>query len=138
MASSSTGTAARLPTSRTSTSTRQRPTAWAHWLTRRRAHARNVAFETNGGSYFEDAGFAKLRELSVSFVLPKTLTQSLFSSLTQDVRLEISGRNLHTWTGYSGYDPEVSNFSNQNIGRFQDVTPYPPSRSFFVSLSTNF
>ena len=64
--------------------------------------------------------------------------QSAFSSMAQDVRLEFSGRNLKTWTDYTGYDPEVSNFSNQNIGRFQDVTPYPPSRSFFVSLSANF
>jgi hypothetical protein len=50
----------------------------------------------------------------------------------------VSGRNLKTWTPYTGYDPEVSNFSNQNIGRFQDVTPYPPSRSLFVSISANF
>jgi TonB-dependent starch-binding outer membrane protein SusC len=91
-----------------------------------------------GASYLEDAGFLKLREISVSYTIPKTVTQSLFSSFTQDVRLEISGRNLKTWTPYTGYDPEVSNFSNQNIGRFQDVTPYPPSRSVFFSLSTNF
>jgi len=102
------------------------------------AHARNVAFLTQGASYFEKAGFLKLREISVSYTLPRTLTQGIFSSLTQDVRLEVSGRNLKTWTPYTGYDPEVSNFSNQNIGRFQDVTPYPPSRSVFISLSTTF
>jgi TonB-dependent starch-binding outer membrane protein SusC len=50
----------------------------------------------------------------------------------------VSGRNLLTSTKYTGYDPEVSNFSNQNVGRFQDVTPYPSSRSFFFSLSANF
>jgi TonB-linked SusC/RagA family outer membrane protein len=103
-----------------------------------KSHARNIAVNTNGASYLEDAGFVKLREISVSFLLPHHLTQSLFSTLTQDVRLELSGRNLKTWTPYTGYDPEVSNFSNQNIGRFQDVTPYPPSRSFFVSVSANF
>jgi hypothetical protein len=74
----------------------------------------------------------------VSYTIPSRLTQSVFPSLTQDVRLEISGRNLKTWTNYTGYDPEVSNFSNQTIGRYQDVTPYPPSRSIFVSLSANF
>jgi len=103
------------------------------------SHARNVAYVTNGYSvYLEDAGFVKLREVSVSYTLPTAVTRSLFSSVTQDVRLEVSGRNLKTWTKYTGYDPEVSNFSNQNIGRFQDVTPYPPSRSIFVSLSANF
>jgi TonB-linked SusC/RagA family outer membrane protein len=100
--------------------------------------ARNIAVNTNGASYLEDAGFVKLREISLSFALPKNITQQLFSTLTQEVRLELSGRNLKTWTPYTGYDPEVSNFSNQNIGRFQDVTPYPPSRSFFVSVTANF
>jgi TonB-linked SusC/RagA family outer membrane protein len=99
--------------------------------------ARNASF-ANGGSYLESASFAKLRELSVSYTIPSRLTQSVFPSLTQDVRLEVSGRNLKTWTNYTGYDPEVSNFSNQTIGRYQDVTPYPPSRSIFVSLSANF
>jgi TonB-dependent starch-binding outer membrane protein SusC len=99
--------------------------------------ARNKSF-ANGGSYLESASFAKIREISVSYTIPSRLTQSVFPSLTQDVRLEVSGRNLKTWTNYTGYDPEVSNFSNQTIGRFQDVTPYPPSRSIFVSLSANF
>ncbi len=102
------------------------------------AHARNTYVNTMGGTYLENAGFLKLREISVSYTLPRSITQSIFSSVTQDVRLEVSGRNLKTWTPYTGYDPEVSNFSNQNIGRFQDVTPYPPSRSVFVSLSANF
>ena len=100
--------------------------------------ARITRNATLGTSYLEDAGFLKLREISVSYTLPRSLTQSIFSSLTQDIRVELSGRNLKTWTPYTGYDPEVSNFSNQNIGRFQDVTPYPPSRSFFVSVSANF
>jgi TonB-linked SusC/RagA family outer membrane protein len=102
------------------------------------AHARYTNYVVNGASYLEDAGFVKLREISVSYLIPKTLTQTALGSLAQDVRLEVSGRNLKTWTKYTGYDPEVSNFSNQNIGRFQDVTPYPPSRSIFVSLSANF
>jgi TonB-dependent starch-binding outer membrane protein SusC len=62
----------------------------------------------------------------------------VFGSKAQDVRLEFAGRNLYTWAPYTGYDPEVSNFGNQNIGRFQDVTPYPPSRSFFFSIAANF
>jgi TonB-dependent starch-binding outer membrane protein SusC len=102
------------------------------------SHARLKIYNASGAPYVEDAGFVKLREISLSFTLPRSLTQTLFSTLTQDIRLELSGRNLKTWTPYTGYDPEVSNFSNQNIGRFQDVTPYPPSRSFFVSVSANF
>lgn len=88
--------------------------------------------------YAEPSGFLKLREISVSYELPKSVTSSVLMGAAQSLRLELSGRNLKTWTKYTGYDPEVSNFSNQNVGRFQDVTPYPPSRSFFFSLVANF
>ncbi len=98
---------------------------------------RIYGFRRLGTSYLEDAGFLKLREVALSYTLPRALVNG-FSSIAQDVRIELSGRNLKTWTPYTGYDPEVSNFSNQAIGRLQDVTPFPPSRSFFLSLSANF
>jgi len=87
--------------------------------------------------YIEPAGFVKFRELTLSYLIPKALTQS-WASGASNVRLSVSGRNLWTWSKYGGYDPEVSNFSDQNIGRFQDVTPYPPARSVFLSISANF
>lgn len=95
-------------------------------------------FIAGRGTYLEDAGFVKIREVSLSYQLPKVWAGRAFGGLTEDVRLEVSGRNLKTWTDYTGYDPEVSNFGNQNIGRFQDVTPYPPSRSVFFSVSANY
>jgi TonB-linked SusC/RagA family outer membrane protein len=88
-------------------------------------------------AYLEDAGFIKLRELAASYALPDALTSHLFSS-ARTVRFEVSGRNLKTWTNYSGLDPEVSNFGNTNVNRFNDVTPYPPSRSWFFSISADF
>ena len=88
--------------------------------------------------YFERATFLKLRELNLAYTVPTRFVRTALGSRVQDLRLEFSGRNLYTWSPYTGFDPEVSNFSNQNIGRFQDVTPYPPARSFFLSVATNF
>ena len=88
-------------------------------------------------AWLEDATFVKLRELSLSYALPNSLTSHLFSS-ARAVRLEIAGRNLYTWTPYTGLDPEVSNFGNSATNRFSDVTPYPPSRSWFFSVSADF
>ncbi|GAC1651775.1 MAG: TonB-dependent receptor [Gemmatimonadaceae bacterium] len=102
------------------------------------SRARLRRFQQGYGVYLEDGGFVKLREISLSYRVPQALGNSLFGSRANDVKLEVSARNLRTWTKYTGYDPEVSNFSNQNISRFQDVTPYPPSRSVFFSVSTNF
>ncbi|AHG90200.1 TonB-dependent outer membrane protein, SusC/RagA [Gemmatirosa kalamazoonensis] len=102
------------------------------------SQARLAAFSTGAGVYLEKATFLKLREINLSYGIPTSVARRVFGSSAQDVRLEFAGRNLYTWAPYTGYDPEVSNFGNQNIGRFQDVTPYPPSRSFFFAISANF
>jgi hypothetical protein len=101
-------------------------------------NARVTAFRAGKAVYVEDAGFVKLRELTFSYELPTALTSKLFNGRAQSARVEFSGRNLLTWTDYTGLDPEVSNFSNVALGRIQDVTPYPPSRSFFFSINANF
>jgi len=95
------------------------------------------AWNAGKGVYVQPAGFVKLRELTLSYRLPASATRMLFSN-GKDVRFEVAGRNLLTSTKYKGYDPEVSNFSNQALGRFQDVTPYPPSRSVFFSITASF
>ena len=88
--------------------------------------------------YIQDASFVKLREVTLSYQVPETLVRSVFGGRVTDVRAELSGRNLVTWTPYKGLDPEVSNFGNQNINRGQDLAPYPPSRSYFFTLAVNF
>jgi TonB-linked SusC/RagA family outer membrane protein len=97
-----------------------------------------VDFLQNGrGVYVENSGFVKIREITLSYTVPQSFANSFLRG-GRDVRLEVSGRNLKTWTKYTGLDPEVSNFGNVAVGRIQDVTPYPPSRSFFFSIATDF
>jgi TonB-linked SusC/RagA family outer membrane protein len=102
------------------------------------SNARYTAFRSGKAVYVEDAGFMKLRELTVSYQLPNMLTRRLFNGRAEQARVEFSGRNLKTWTNYTGLDPEVSNFSNVALGRIQDVTPYPPTRSFFFGINATF
>ncbi len=89
-------------------------------------------------AFLERGSFAKLREVTLSYSLNKTLTNTLFRGAARDVRLEVSGRNLKTWTPYRGLDPEVSNFGNAPLNRLWDLAPYPPSRQFFFSVDANF
>jgi TonB-linked SusC/RagA family outer membrane protein len=53
--------------------------------------------------FIEDGNFVRLREISVSYTLPDAWGQRIGAGRTH---LTLSGRNLHTWTGYSGLDPE--------------------------------
>lgn len=87
--------------------------------------------------YVEDAGFVKLREVTLSYQLPSSMVSRLGRGV-RTAQLSVSGRNLLTFTNYTGLDPEVSNFGNQPIARNIDVAPFPPSRSFWLSLSLGF
>ncbi|HEU4566171.1 MAG TPA: SusC/RagA family TonB-linked outer membrane protein [Gemmatimonadaceae bacterium] len=88
--------------------------------------------------YVYDASFVKLREVTLSYELPATVSSMLSFGTAKSMRLEFSGRNLKTWTDYPGLDPEVSNFGSQQISRFIDLAPFPPSRSFFFTLDLGF
>jgi len=88
--------------------------------------------------YVQSASFLKLREVTLSYQLPKQWATRAFGGRANGATLELSGRNLMTWTKYEGLDPEVSNFGNQNVARNQDVAPFPPSRSFFFTVNVNF
>jgi TonB-dependent starch-binding outer membrane protein SusC len=87
--------------------------------------------------YVEDGSFVKLRELTLSYDVPEQIVGRLWNQ-ARSVQLSVSGRNLITWTDYTGLDPEVSNFGNQNIARQIDVAPFPPSRSFWFGVQVGF
>jgi len=85
--------------------------------------------------YIEDATFLKLREVSLGAQVP---TQFLGPLNARSLRVGLTGRNLHTWTGYSGLDPEVGNFGATAIRNNLDIAPYPPSRSIYLDISVGF
>jgi outer membrane receptor protein involved in Fe transport len=88
--------------------------------------------------YIEDATYLKLREITIGYDLPESLLGSIFGGTIGGARISLSGRNLLTFTDYSGLDPEVSNFGNQPIARNIDVAPFPPSRSLWLNFDVRF
>ncbi len=98
--------------------------------------ARLMRQEQFANVYVEDASFLKLREIELYYNLPASVVSVL--GPMRNARISVAARNLLTITDYSGLDPEVSNFGNQPIARNIDVAPYPPSRSFWLSLTAGF
>ena len=78
----------------------------------------------------------KLREITLTWQVPARWARAI--PRASSVQVSASGRNLRTWSPYWGLDPEVSNFGNQNISRFVDLTIYPPSKSLFLSVDVGF
>ena len=66
--------------------------------------------------FVEDASYVKLRELSLSYTLDQAVLGKLgLSRYTRGVKLALIGRNLHTWTNYSGFDPDVTSGGDFNF-----------------------
>ncbi len=103
-----------------------------------KARVERLEVDLHADAYIEDASFLKVREISLGYDLPKSLFQGNVLKVVRHAKLTVSGRNLATLTGYSGLDPEVSNFGNQAIARNVDLAPYPPSRSFWGSIEVGF
>jgi TonB-dependent starch-binding outer membrane protein SusC len=91
----------------------------------------------NAGQYIESGSYLKLREITVTYPIPARFTQRILPG-SHDARLSFSGRNLKTWTNYWSFDPEVNNFGNQNVVRFVDLAPFPPTRSFLFGIDIGY
>lgn len=93
--------------------------------------------QNNSNNFIQDASYVRLREVSLYYTLP----QNVFSSLNlgvEKVRVGVSANNVLTFTPYTGYDPEVSNFGNRPVGGNVDVGPYPNAKRLFFHLSVDF
>jgi TonB-linked SusC/RagA family outer membrane protein len=99
---------------------------------------RFAAFQAGLTPWVEPATYLKVRELTLSYDLPSWLVNRFGMVHLASARLQVSGRNLFAIYKYTGLDPETSNFGNSNIARSQEVTPYPPARSVFVTLDLGF
>ncbi|MCY3547199.1 MAG: SusC/RagA family TonB-linked outer membrane protein [Gemmatimonadetes bacterium] len=101
-------------------------------------------YNTNAmnGWFVEEGTFVKLRELSVRYSLSPDWVDSIFQGRVTGAEINLIGRNLLTWTDYTGYDPEVGQSGNSSggsdaIGRVDDYQ-YPNFRTLTASLQLIF
>jgi TonB-linked SusC/RagA family outer membrane protein len=57
----------------------------------------------NAAGFMFSGSYARLRELSLSYTLPRGVNRILRASRSE---VTVVARNLKTWTGYPGWDPE--------------------------------
>ncbi len=84
--------------------------------------------------FIEDGTYVKLRELSIYYTFyPKKMGISLVKS----IKLGVVGRNLYTFTKYTGYDPEVASTGDLTTFAF-DNFGYPNFRTISASIKIQF
>jgi hypothetical protein len=84
----------------------------------------------------EDASYAKLREVSLTYQIGRVRGWG-------DWTVGLVGRNLLTFTKYSGYDPETgatggNNQTGSGLINQVDAFGFPTLRTYTLSLSTRF
>ena len=83
----------------------------------------------------ENASYVKLREVSLGYRIGKIGGQG-------DWTVSLIGRNLNTWTGYRGYDPEdggsATGVSGSAALNAIDDYGFPNVRSVTFQLSSSF
>ncbi len=91
-------------------------------------------YQGAAGVFVEPADFTRLREVAVTFTAPPGLTSLVGAD---GLRLTLAGRNLATWTDYTGLDPEL-NFAGQANFSTADFLTQPPLRYFTARVSVDF
>ena len=84
---------------------------------------------------FDEPGwFIKMRELSLTLFAPDGWARAMRASR---VSLTLAGRNLWTITDYSGVDPEVNAFGQDNFST-SDFESQPQVRYWTARLNLSF
>jgi TonB-dependent starch-binding outer membrane protein SusC len=85
--------------------------------------------------YVEDGSFVKLREISLAYPIESDWVHKLGANR---MTVRVAGRNLYTWTKYSGLDPEINLFSNNTVARGVDFATTPIPRTFLFGVDFTF
>lgn len=93
--------------------------------------------------YIEKADYVKLRDVSLTFTMPSAWAQRL---RMETASIGVAGKNLALWTDYSGLDPEVNAYSNNqlrgsgNAAQFvrADAYSWPMVRRFTIQLNATY
>lgn len=66
----------------------------------------NYRFTEEDTRLIEDASFIRLKNVMISYTLPQSVIKQV--GFFKDIRISATGRNLLTFTKYTGLDPEVN------------------------------
>jgi hypothetical protein len=108
--------------------------------TRENAHlVSTISFPPSTGNtlsrYVEDGSYIRLKNIMLTYNLPASLIHKIRFN---DASVYVSAMNLVTLTRYTGYDPEVSSFTDNDAQIGSDYNNYPSSRTFNVGLKLSF
>lgn len=104
-----------------------------------RAVTGNPGQNTRPSSRFiEDGSFLRLQNVQLGYNFSSTLAKKISA---QRVRVYVSGQNLHTFTKYKGFNPEIGKLtegSRSSLTKGIDFAMYPLPRTFEAGIQVDF
>jgi TonB-linked SusC/RagA family outer membrane protein len=85
--------------------------------------------------YVEDGSYLRIRNLTLGYTLPQALAQTLRISR---LRVYASAQNLHTFTRYKGFDPEVGPYRGNSLQNGVNNGTYPVARVLLAGVNVSF
>ncbi|OCX53740.1 SusC/RagA family TonB-linked outer membrane protein [Mucilaginibacter sp. PPCGB 2223] len=110
---------------------RNTPAAIGYWTPTNGSQEFQALSYTNprGYGYPRDASYTRIKDVTLSYVFPqRILDKAKISGLT----IYLSGRNLHTFTKWIGWDPE-DNYDTRGSGDY--VNNYPQTRTIVLGAN---
>jgi TonB-linked SusC/RagA family outer membrane protein len=83
----------------------------------------------------EDGSYLRIKDVTLSYDFPVALMRKMSCSTLQ---IYVSAKNVYTFTHYSGYDPEVNRFGQDNLSMGADYGSYPIPKLYVLGLKINF
>jgi len=83
--------------------------------------------------FIEKGDFFRLKNLTVGYTIPSNITDKIGLSR---LRFYVTGQNVFTITGYSGYDPELGITDGNQIN--VDFAQYPQARTYLLGANIGF
>ena len=88
----------------------------------------------NSTRWLENGDYLRLKNVQIGYTFPKTLLA--WAPSLGSVRVYATGRNVVTWTKYSGFDPEIT--GTGYFSRGVDNSAYPNVRTFIGGVQVTF
>ncbi len=86
--------------------------------------------------YIEDGSYLRIKNISLGYTFPQKLIKRLY---LENLRLYCNIQNLHTFTKYKGYDPEIGASTQDSKGLVYGLDygryPSPTTYSFGMNIS---
>ena len=86
-------------------------------------------------AYVEDGSYIRLQNISLSYTLPRTWLKHIYLT---NVKVYCNLQNVHTWSKYKGYDPEVGSLWGNALMNGIDYGRYPSPRIYTFGLNVTF